>query len=411
MAYPLWIMGICMLCFSCTKDTVTEHYSFYRPIYAVAEQVKAAIKSAAPEPVQQPGKLAIRGNYLYLSELNKGVHIIDFSNPRLPVNIGFVAIPGVVDLAVRDHYLYADCYISLAVVDISQPQQAVLTNFIDGVFPDRFSGLASDRSKIITSWQKVDTTITYRLDHGFDKTLNKQVVFNDVLASSNSSIGSGNSTGGSMARFALNDDRLYTVGFADLSVFNTANASLPVFVKKVRVQSSGIETIFPYKQKLFIGSQTGMSIYSISDKDSPSFLSVFQHVRVCDPVIADDTHAYVTLRNGTACGGFTNQLEVLDIADLANPVKLKTYPLKNPRGLSKDGNLLFICDGSAGVKLFDATNPVDLKPVKTIEGLEANDVIAHGGVAIVMTTNGVSFVDYTTPATATVVSTIAVANK
>jgi hypothetical protein len=389
----------------CAKDTVTEHYTFYRPIYDLATSVKERIKSAAPLPVQSPGKLAVRGNYIFLSELNKGVHIIDFSNPRTPLNIGFVAIPGNADLAVRDNYLYADCYKALVVIDISHPESAHLVNYLNNVFPERYQGLTSDTMQVIIDWQRVDTVVTHPFEQKFDQTLNYGVLTADAFASASSSkSNTGNSTGGSMARFALKEDRLYTVSFSDLKVFNTANASLPQFVKTVGLQAGDIETIFPYKEQLFIGAQTGVHIYNVSNKDNPVFLSKFVHVRMCDPVIAADNYAYVTLRDGSNCGKSPNELEILNITDVTNPVLLKSYALKGPKGLSKDGSLLFICDGTDGVKIFNAADPMNLKLVRTITGIDAADVIAQDGVAIVMATDGLYFIDYKNPGEAGIIA-------
>ena len=65
---------------------------------------------------------------------------------------------------------------------------------------------------------------------------------------------------------------------------------------KVNVGSWNVETIFPFKDKLFIGSQNGMFVYNINNADNPSLVGQFSHVQSCDPVIADDDYAYVTLR-------------------------------------------------------------------------------------------------------------------
>jgi len=42
------------------------------------------------------------------------------------------------------------------------------------------------------------------------------------------------------------------------------------------------------------------------------------------------------LSSGSTCGGFTNQLDVLDIKNIKVPTLVKSYPLTNPHGLSKD---------------------------------------------------------------------------
>jgi hypothetical protein len=182
-----------------------------------------------------------------------------------------------------------------------------------------------------------------------------------------------------------------------MKVFNTSVPSLPFYVKTVNFSQGDIETIFPYKDRLFIGSQTGMFIYDIKDLDNPKKLGQFTHARACDPVVADDTHAYVTLRSNNRCAGFLNQLDVLDINNLSSPKLLKTYTFTEPAGLGKDGNLLFICDGKDGLKILDASKPTDIKPVKTITGMEAFDVIAWKGIAILTAKDGLHLINYSNP--------------
>lgn len=398
--------------FSCTKDTVTETYTFYRPVFETSDAARNGIKSAAPQPVTNPGKLAIKGHYLYLTELGKGVHIIDYSNPRTPKNIAFVAVPGNADVAVRGNYLYADCYTALAVIDITTPESVKLQNFVNRVFPDRFSGLASDTGKVIIKWEKVDTTISRRFSESFDKTQDGRViVYNDMVAYSSNSVGSGggvtNSKGGSMARFALVDDRMYAVGLSDLKVFNTVDPAAPFYVKTAQV-GTGIETIFPFKNNLFIGSQTGMFIYNIDSKDNPALKGTFTHARSCDPVVADDTHAYVTLRSGTVCAGNTNQLDVLDVTSVTSPSLIKTYLMSNPHGLAKEGGLLFICDGAAGLKIYDAAKPEDIKPLGTLKDIFAYDIIPLNGVALLSAKDAFYFVDYTNAANPVILSQLSV---
>ena len=155
-----------------------------------------------------------------------------------------------------------------------------------------------------------------------------------------------------------------------------------------------IETIYPFGNSLFIGSSDGLFIYNIDDPASPSQKGSFVHARACDPVVSDGEHAFVTLRSGDACAGNADQLDVIDVSDLANPHLVKTYPLSNPKGLGKDGDLLFVCDADEGIKVFDAADVNQLKLVNQIKDLEAFDVIPWGGRLMVSATDGLHQYDY-----------------
>src|SRR5438874_9337865 len=104
-----------------------------------------------------------------------------------------------------------------------------------------------------------------------------------------------------------------------------------------------------------------MFMYDVSDPAHPAALGEFSHGRACDPVITDGNYAYVTLHAGTECGGSSNELNVINVQDLMHPELVKSYPMTNPTGLCKNGNLLFVCDGSNGVIIYDATKASDLK--------------------------------------------------
>jgi hypothetical protein len=385
----------------CLKDTYekTYTYTYYKPVYKTTAEVRANIKSSSPRPIERPGKIYIRGSYIFLNDIDKGIHVIDNSNPASPVVTAFINIPGNMDMAVQGNTLYADLYTDLVALDIANPEHVILKKLVEGVFSHRYFGgsLVPDSTKVIAAWEKKDTTIKEK--HQVDEWLKRGAVFFDLAAFS-SGPASGNAAvssspygvGGSMARFAIAAQRLYTVGTADLQVFNITNANDPFNVAQKAMWD--IETIFPFRDKLFIGSQSGMFIYNISNPDNPVQEAQFAHARSCDPVVSDGNYAYVTLRSGTSCLGFSNQLDVLNLANIFSPVLVKSYTMTNPHGLSKEGNILFVCDGKAGLKIYDAANVSDLKPVTSIANIEAYDVIAYNGNALVVANDGLYQYDY-----------------
>jgi len=190
--------------------------------------------------------------------------------------------------------------------------------------------------------------------------------------------------GGSMARFAVVGHYLYTVDHAKLNLFDISQAAKPIKTKEVQL-GIGIETIFPYQDKLFIGSQTGMFILDIKDPASPKQISSYEHTVSCDPVVTDGRYAYITLRSGTACRRAINELQVLDIRNAAAPALVKRYAMVNPKGLGIDQNLLFVCDD--GLKVYDATNVLELKLLHHFK-INAYDVIPQNGHLLVIGSDG-----------------------
>jgi hypothetical protein len=207
--------------------------------------------------------------------------------------------------------------------------------------------------------------------------------------------GGANGAGGSLARFAIVGNFLYIVDYQNLDVYDISGINGPVF-SSTQYIGFNIETIYPYKDKLFIGSSTGMFVYSITDPKKPKQEGAVNHIRACDPVVANDSMAYVTLRTGLTCGGNQNILNVYNIK-LATPQLLNTVDMKSPYGLGIRGKALYVCEGRNGMSLFDLADPS--KPLKKKEfGSEVfYDVIPYQDVLIAYIEKGVAFYDITDP--------------
>ncbi len=186
--------------------------------------------------------------------------------------------------------------------------------------------------------------------------------------------------GGSLAQFTIKDNYLYTVDQANLNVFNIDNLKSPVQVNTVNI-GFDIETLFNDKQYLYIGSQTGMFIYGIENPETPKKLAEISHFRACDPVVANSTHAYVTLDSSAGCGASISALQIYDTKDINNPKLVSSRNLIAPKGLALYNNYLFVCDDE--VKIFDITNPEESLLVNSIN-ISAFDVIIRNNHAFII---------------------------
>lgn len=411
----LVILFISFFLNGCVKDSFTSRYTFWEPVYKTKAEVRANIKNNIARGIERPGKIYIRENYIFLNEIDRGIHIIDNSNPSAPNNIAFIDIPGNLDMAVKGNTLYADFYTDLVTIDITDPRKVIVKKFTENIFPERYwgNGFSQNPSMIITDWVKRDTVVKTQIgvNGGFFGGIKRTDV---LLLQSNGVTANGAGTspfgvGGSMARFTIVNNYLYAVSQSSLNVLSIANATDPVFNNKLNI-GWGIETIYPFNNRLFIGSNAGMFIYNIENPAQPVQLGSFSHARSCDPVIADNNNAFITLRSGTPCQGFNNQLDVLDISNLDHPILIKSYLMTNPHGLAKDGNTLIVCDGSAGLKFYNASDVNNLILQKTIVGFETYDVIAINGWALVVAKDGLYQYNYTSNGTTTQLSKLTINN-
>ena len=413
----LLITTLLLCCTACSdKVEVTHRYTYLEPVYTTTAEIRSSFEVVPSRPLTSTGKIYYRAPYVFINQPGEGIHVINNTDPTQPVNESFIRIPGNFDMAVQGSMLYADSYVDLLAIDISDVHDVKITKRVEGAFPLYSSwGYSWDEERgIVTRWEEAEavevfegelTSFAPGVFHYRGGLVMEEAVFFSNTASLDARSGSAGrgvspttGVGGSMARFAIADQRLYAVDDSNLRVFSIVSPEDPVAGNEVRIGWS-IETIFPFQDHLFIGSQQGMFIYDQSDPDNPTFVSEFSHATSCDPVVANDTRAYVTLRSGNACQGFTNQLDVINIRDVANPQLIESYAMDNPHGLGISGTTLFVCEGEFGLKVFDATNDrtIDQRQLAHFKDIHAYDVIPLDDVLMVIGEDGLYQYDYTDP--------------
>lgn len=426
--FTLLISGtLLLLLSSCIQDKCEQSITYITlvPAYISYEDLRSEpVISEAARELAAPGKMYFYNNFIFISELNEGIHVVDNSNPSNPQRVSFINIPGNRDIAVKGNMLYADSYVDLLIIDISDPQNVNRLGREKDVFPydNWHNGFVGDPALgIVRNWNEEE--VTEMLDCNVSLPSRGGVFFaNDMLASNLSSdFGSANAQGnftnatnpglgGSLARFAIVGDVFYAVTDEELINFSLNNPANPAMNGRFDV-GFGIETIFPYKDHLFIGSQTGMFIYDITSPESPAYVSEFVHARNCDPVVVEDDRAYVTLRSGSLCPGDQNQLDVIDISNLSNPRIITSHDFVNPNGLGIRDDVLFICDGEAGLKVFDAKDDWKIldNEIAHYPSIQATDVIPlPNGILLMIGEDGFYQYDYSDVNNITLLSKIEV---
>jgi len=225
---------------------------------------------------------------------------------------------------------------------------------------------------------------------------------NSVSPSSTNSSGSN----GSYSQIIVHNNYLYGISGNQIS---TVDISDKENVKEIDTQvlAYNIESLFIDNQTLFIGSSSRFYIFSIDeDTGIPIPLSeenyninflADQFICFNDPIIADVTHAYVTLHTTISnnCRSETiNELRVYNIADLNAPVLINTTDMTEPKGLAKDGNTLFVCDGYNGLKIYDVSTPSEPVESYHFEGFDSYDLILNNKIMQVVATDQLLQFDY-----------------
>lgn len=421
---PIFLFLIFLL--SC-EDTNYREYTGNAPVYMSYEELRSAVSAESGRTLENPGKIYFKDNHIFIIEELKGIHVYDNTNPASPVKKSFVKVPGIVDMAISGDVLYADSFVDLVILDLQNTDNISeigrIQDFLPYTIPpvDNKLPLGNvDKNKgLVVDWEV--RTIKERIyDQSpvpwvtakvfFENSFSADMLRSYSSASSASGISSGGvGIGGSMARFGIKDNILYLVDNSTLRLLDITSKSAPVKLFDMNV-GWGIETLFLTDNNMFMGTTTGMLIYDISDPRAPVRKSTYNHVRSCDPVIVDDTLAYVTLRSGNNCGGSVNTLDVVSIQNISLPKLVSSYPMTNPHGLGKDDNMLFICDGSAGLKIFDASNPrmISANLKYSYPNIKAFDVIPLGELLVMIGDDGLYQYDYSNIQNIRLLSTISV---
>ena len=416
-----------LLLFGCLEDTCEETitYQVYQPVVVSAEAWRSeTFATVAPTEVCDASGFYVYGDYLFVLDRGAGLQVYDNRDNDHPEAVSFVAITGGQGLAVRNDILYVNQYVDLLAFDLSDPTEPTLLSRTEDVFAasevfaygssiNAAGNLEFILDYVATDEQRTRSCQTSGSGNGFITFIDGEALRQtaDNFSIAGTSLGAQPEQvgqGGSLARFTIARQTLYVVESSSLKTFSLSDPAKPTYLGK-RDLGWGIETIFPYGDQLFIGAENGMHIYGISNPEQPQFLSTFEHVRSCDPVVVQNDLAYVTMWGGSDCGDIGDRLMVLDVSDARSPRLLQETRLNNSHGLGIDEDKLFLCSGPEGLQVFDLDDKGLLGELRhAYTDINAKDVIVRPdrGEAIVFGwyDAGISQLDYTRDGSLTAVS-------
>lgn len=391
---------------SSCSDKVFETFTANAPVYLSYSDLRSAVKITTARELNKPGKIYFKDNYIFINEKMAGVHVYDVSDPKNPQNKGFIEIPGNVDIAIKDNILYADSYVDLVAIDVSSFSAIKEVGRVEKVFPytlptydNKYPLARIDESKgVVTNWevksvrQELEERY-YPIYYAYDYAKGGAYLTNSggIGGASGTTYG----VGGSMARFGLYKDYLYVVNQYSLVSFKL-NSTSKVTQLNTRSVGWNVETIFIADNHIFLGTQNGMIVMSLDSPENPVQVGSFTHMTSCDPVVIKGDLAFVTLKGGTTCrGGTLNELDVVQMSNnYSKFTLLKTYAMKAPQGLGIDDDVLFLCDGDAGLKVFNIGDPLAMTTIATFPSINAYDVIPMNNYLFMVGEKGFYLYDY-----------------
>jgi hypothetical protein len=406
-AATIFLLLASLSCLNKQTDTYIVEQDMNVPVYMSYGEMRDFKGQSPARELVNPGKIYIKDNYLFVIEKNEGIHVIDVTDPTAPVNRTFINIPSCSDIAIRNNTIYAENHVDILLLDISRIDAITAKDRITNVLPYRYPAPDSihlqceypdSDAGIVIGWKvkrviRSFEDIIYPSDAEMDRG-----IYNGSWEPIPSTPGMDGSTGksGSMARFGFHDNYLYVL---------PENARLQVFdvdetpINATTVYSiAGYETMFIHDNHIFFGASNGMYIYDMNMPKNPQLTGWYSHLTSCDPVVVQDHYAYITMRGGTMCNGTLNQLDIVALSDDYRTITpCGSTAMTQPYGLGIDGNLLFVCDGADGLKIYDAKDKKKITPVAAFPGIQAYDVIPAGNFLFMTGNDGFYLYDYSDP--------------
>lgn len=394
----LLFTGVVLLLFSCKKDTgtISITYKKAQAVYGDLEAIRKMPIITVQQPIENPGKIYIGEDYVLVGEEGKGIHIFDNADMTNPQRISFIQIPYNKEFFVKNNMLYAESLYDFIKVNITNVYQPQLVSRAKNVFGTPYT---NDKGESLIRFDYTIATDNFELNSPEAKELKKQGkihldYLNNLIPVSAIPSSFTNTMGGAgtLNRIAAEFNHIYVLGGSTLHVILDGYNKIS-HVEDVEL-GEGMETIYAENNRLYIGSQTSMLIYSVSTPSKPTEVSTFTHTRSCDPVLPNGNIAYMTLRtsNNAGCNDVgENTLTVIDISNEQEPQSVKVINMLSPYGMTMLGWYLVVGEGTNGLAIFDASNPSDPVEVSRTNSLEAYDVMRHPSnpfILMVTSSNG-----------------------
>ena len=133
-AFLIVMMAAFTACTDRTVEMIT--YEANVPVYMPFDEFRASFEKSAPIEISHPGKMYFKDGYLFINEYGKGIHVIDNTDPSNPEKVAFYEILGNVDMAISGNILFADSYVDLLSIDITDIENPVEIDRLENVFPE-----------------------------------------------------------------------------------------------------------------------------------------------------------------------------------------------------------------------------------------------------------------------------------
>lgn len=158
----LILSALLVLIYGCEKDQIVK--DGMKPVYHSYDDF-SELRSGSPLPFNHLGKIVTSGQYIFINERGKGIHVIDNINPVSPKQLFFWYILGNNEFTLKSNVLYANNGKHLLTIDITDFSKISLIKVIQNqynpevleLYPEGYTGFFecyNGASGILQAWEK-----------------------------------------------------------------------------------------------------------------------------------------------------------------------------------------------------------------------------------------------------------------
>ncbi len=150
------LLAACCFNGNCPDEDIIPRDS-YSPVIISREQLEASIFAQPAQSTTKSGKIYIKGNYMYITEVNKGFHVYNYANPENAIKTAFINVPGATDLAIRNNIIYINQAVDLVTLNYDQTSNTIVSSHRNrNVFPTKVGPNGEqaypNRDEIVIDW-------------------------------------------------------------------------------------------------------------------------------------------------------------------------------------------------------------------------------------------------------------------
>jgi len=329
----------------------------------------------------------ISGQYAYIAAGSRS-HIVDISNPEIPVYVGRIAGYGGYHqyLNVRSGYAYVCNYdAGLQIINVNNPSNPVNVMTVPSgyrtarvIFDGNYAYVAVGDSGMYV----------YNVVNPASPTLVSTIKTQGRAASL---YYGAVSIGGVPTGHIFIANRNPVPGVSAINVSNPLSPSTSSFLAALPAATGTAYIPFYLNGKVYVAYGTsGLRIIDVSNPSNPTLLGTANLGGDSRDVVAMGNYAYVAARD--------SGVYVVDVSNPANPVKVKTIKTARARGISISDTKLYVAASDSGMGYIDISNP-SMSFVAKYSGssVYGENVTVKGNITGLTDYSQITFYDVTNP--------------